>query len=104
MARMDGAYYGGGYGGGYGAYGGPYGWSIGGVRLKVEPKDAEVYVDGYYAGVVDDFDGMWQQLRLDDGGHASKIRKPGMDDADLRRDDPARSHDHLPRRHAGHAL
>ena len=26
------------YGGGYGAYGGPYGWSIGGVRLKVEPE------------------------------------------------------------------
>ena len=70
--------YGGYYGGGYGAYGGPYGWSIGGVRLKVKPKDAEVYVDGYYAGIVDDFDGMWQQLRLDDGGYHIEIRKPGM--------------------------
>ena len=67
------------YGGAITAYGGPYGWSIGGVRLKVEPKDAEVYVDGYYAGVVDDFDGIWQQLRLDDGGHRIEVRKPGMD-------------------------
>jgi hypothetical protein len=71
-------YYGGGYGGGYGAYSGPYGWSIGGVRLKVEPNDAEVYVDGYYAGIVDDFDGIWQQLRLDDGGHRIEVRKPGL--------------------------
>ena len=72
--------YGGGYdGGGYGAYGGPYGWSIGGVRFKVNLKDAEVYVDGYYAGIVDDFDGLWQQLRLDDGGYHIEVRKPGMD-------------------------
>lgn len=73
-----GGYYGGGYGGSYGAYGGPYGWSVGGVRLKVDPKDAEVYVDGYYAGIVDDFDGLWQQLRLDDGGYHIEVRKPGM--------------------------
>jgi hypothetical protein len=67
------------YAGGYGAvYGGPSGWSIGGVRLKVTPRDAEVYVDGYYAGIVDDFDGTWQQLRLDDGGHRIEIRKPGL--------------------------
>ncbi|MGD9902469.1 MAG: hypothetical protein AB7U83_03280 [Vicinamibacterales bacterium] len=77
-----GGYYGnwnGGYGGyGYGAYAGPSGWSIGSVRLKVEPKDAEVYVDGYYAGIVDDFDGIWQRLRLDDGGHRIEVRKPGL--------------------------
>jgi hypothetical protein len=74
-------YYGGAYGGygGYGAtYAGPYGWSIGSVRLKVKPRDAEVYVDGYYAGIVDDFDGIWQRLRLDDGGHRIEIRKPGL--------------------------
>jgi PEGA domain len=76
-----GGYYGGGFGGfggGYGAYGGPFGWSIGGVRMKVSPKDAEVYVDGYYAGIVDDFDGMWQQLRLDEGGYQIEVRKPGL--------------------------
>ena len=48
------------------------------MRLKVKPRDAEVYVDGYYAGIVDDFDGTWQQLRLDDGGHRVEIRKPGL--------------------------
>ena len=75
----SGPYYGSYYSGGYGAvYGGPYTFSIGGVRLKVEPKDAEVYVDGYYAGIVDDFDGTWQQLRLDDGGHRIEVRKPGL--------------------------
>ncbi len=66
-----------GWGGGLGNYGGPYGWSIGGVRLKVNEKDAEVYVDGYYAGIVDDFDGLWQQLRLDDGGYRIEIHKTG---------------------------
>ena len=48
------------------------------LRLKVEPRDAEVYVDGYYAGIVDDFDGIWQQLRLDAGGYRIEIRKPGL--------------------------
>jgi len=44
----------------------------------VQPRDAEVYVDGYYAGIVDDFDGVWQRLRLDDGGHRIEIRAPGL--------------------------
>ena len=39
------------------------------VRLQVSPKEAEVYVDGYYAGRVDDFDGALQRLRLEPGGH-----------------------------------
>jgi hypothetical protein len=42
------------------------------VRLKVEPKEAEdaaVYVDGFYAGVVDDFNGVFQALPLTPGGH-----------------------------------
>jgi hypothetical protein len=28
------------------------------------PKEAAVYVDGFYAGVVDDFDGVFQSLPL----------------------------------------
>ena len=36
----------------------------GDVRLMVRPRDAAVYVDGYYAGVVDDFDGVFQRLTL----------------------------------------
>src|SRR5262249_34955923 len=33
------------------------------------PKQAEVFVDGYYAGRVDDFDGMFQRLHTDRGEH-----------------------------------
>jgi hypothetical protein len=39
------------------------------VRLDVTPKDAEVYVDGYYAGIVDDFNGFFQRLRTTPGQH-----------------------------------
>jgi hypothetical protein len=39
------------------------------VRIQVSPKEAEIYVDGYYAGTVDDFDGTFQRLRLEPGGH-----------------------------------
>jgi hypothetical protein len=39
------------------------------IRLQVKPKNAAVYVDGYYAGVVDDFDGFFQRLRIPPGGH-----------------------------------
>lgn len=39
------------------------------VHLKVKPNEASVYVDGFYAGIVDDFDGMFQSLPLPPGGH-----------------------------------
>ena len=39
------------------------------VRLQVTPRAAAVYVDGFYAGVVDDFDGFFQRLPLLAGGH-----------------------------------
>ena len=39
------------------------------VKLEVKPKEAEVYIDGYYAGIVDDFDGAFQRLRVDPGEH-----------------------------------
>lgn len=39
------------------------------VHVKVTPKLAAVYVDGFYAGIVDDFDGMFQSLPLTSGGH-----------------------------------
>ena len=75
-----------GYGhGGYGAYGGyprwngPYGYDVGSVRLKVSPKDAEVLVDGYYAGIVDDFDGIFQSLKLDTGAYRIEVTKPGYE-------------------------
>lgn len=76
-------YYGGhgGYGGYYGrrGYYAPYGYDLGRVKLKVRPRDAEVFVDGYYAGIVDDFDGIFQALKLDGGGYRIEIRKPGYE-------------------------
>ena len=79
---------------GYGAYYGGYyafdpglGWypgydsggasdSEGSVRLKVKPVEASVYVDGYYVGVVDEFDGVFQRLRLEAGPHHLEMRAP----------------------------
>jgi hypothetical protein len=67
-----------GYGPGYHGYGG-YGYDdIGSVRLKVSPRDAEVFVDNYFAGYVDDFDGIFQSLKLQVGGHRIEIRKAGL--------------------------
>jgi PEGA domain-containing protein len=66
---------------GYGGYGGGYGYSsgyvLGSLKLKVRPRDAEVFVDGYFAGTVDDFDGIFQALKLDRGAYRIEIRKPG---------------------------
>jgi hypothetical protein len=69
----------GGYGGyGYGAGVGYGGEVYGGVRIEDAPQDAQVYVDGYYAGIVDDFDGPFQRLELESGAHQIEIRAPGL--------------------------
>jgi hypothetical protein len=39
------------------------------VRIQVVPREAEVYVDGAFAGLVDDFDGIFQRLQVVPGGH-----------------------------------
>jgi hypothetical protein len=64
-----------GYGGGYGGYRGS---AYGGVRIQGAVREAEVYVDGYYAGIVDDFDGAFQRLELEDGAHEIEIRAAGF--------------------------
>ena len=69
-------YYGGGYGGGYS--GSAYSDDYGKLRLKVKPREAQVYVDGYFSGVVDQFDGMFQRLTLKAGGHRIEIRAEGF--------------------------
>src|SRR5678816_2017038 len=47
------------------------------LRLKVNPRDAEVFVDGYYAGTVDDFDGTFQRLHVGPGEHDLELFMPG---------------------------
>jgi len=59
----------GGYGGGYVGGGYDSGDYQGGARLEVKPRQTEVFVDGYYAGVVDNFDGFSQKLKLEPGEH-----------------------------------
>jgi PEGA domain len=39
------------------------------ARIQVKPRNAEVYVDGYLAGVVDQFDGFFQRLEIPAGEH-----------------------------------
>ena len=41
----------------------------GGLQLDVEPHRAQVYVDGFYAGLVDDFRGYYRHLDLPAGLH-----------------------------------
>ena len=54
------------------------GYSYGGVRIEGAPEDAQVFADGYYVGVVDDFDGAFQHLNLQAGAHRIEIRAPGL--------------------------
>lgn len=48
------------------------------LRLDVTPKEAEVYVDGYMVGSVDDFDGTFQRLRLPPGAHELTLYRDGF--------------------------
>lgn len=48
------------------------------LRLVVTPKTASVYVDGFYAGIVDQFDGVFQSLALTPGGHTVALYEPGF--------------------------
>lgn len=67
---------------GYGAYPAPgYGYysvapgvAYGAVRIVDAPRNAQVFVDGYYAGVVDDYDGVFQHLNLVAGPHRIDIQ------------------------------
>lgn len=47
------------------------------MRILATPKDAKVYVDGYYVGLVDDFDGVFQHLSLPPGGHDITLYREG---------------------------
>jgi hypothetical protein len=65
----------------YGAYDG-YGYdngyyNLGEVRLAVSPRSADVDVDGYIAGRVDSFDGIFQALKLEAGMHHIQMVAPG---------------------------
>jgi hypothetical protein len=57
----------------------PGGSSYGGVALEVTPYDADVFVDGQYAGHVEDFDGTTQPLTLTAGTHRIEVQAAGFE-------------------------
>ena len=68
--------YGYGYGYPYYGYGYPYDISAS-LRVQVTPREAQVFVDGYFAGTVDDFDGTFQRLHVEPGDHDLEVFMPG---------------------------
>jgi hypothetical protein len=52
-------------------------YGMGSVRVEVKPRNAEVFVDGYFAGTVDDFDGVFQRLNIEPGEHEIVIYLEG---------------------------
>ncbi|MDE3155183.1 MAG: PEGA domain-containing protein [Acidobacteriota bacterium] len=71
-----------GWGGGWGADGyAPYSYYVarqeGAIHIKVEPKTASVSVDGDYVGVVNDFNGFFQELKVAPGPHTITIEQKG---------------------------
>ena len=86
VAFYGGYYYPGFYYGPFGLYSAwwgypyPYAPPVGdrvGVRLEVKPVETEVYVDGYYAGKVDEFDGFFQRLNVAPGPHVLELYLEG---------------------------
>jgi PEGA domain-containing protein len=59
-------------GGGRGRYD-----NSGSIRLQISPRQAEVFVDGYFAGTVDDFDGVFQRLNIQPGEHEVQVYLAG---------------------------
>ena len=63
----------------YPPYGYPYYWGAVGanLRIQVQPKSADVYVDGYLAGIVDEFDGTFQSMLVAPGSHEITVYQEG---------------------------
>ena len=51
--------------------------AYGGVSLDIAPFNGEVFVDGVYSGLVEDFDGTNQPLTLRAGRHRIEVQAPG---------------------------
>jgi hypothetical protein len=60
-------------------YGYGYGYrDTGSLRVMVDPDRTRVYVDGYYAGIADDFDGIFQRLHVSPGRHDITLKLEGF--------------------------
>jgi hypothetical protein len=47
------------------------------LRVQVTPRDTEVFIDNYYAGTADDFDGLFQRLHVEAGAHDVTLFREG---------------------------
>ena len=54
-----------------------YAYDEASLRVQVTPKQAQVYLDGYFVGTVDSFDGTFQRLHLSPGEHVVEIFMDG---------------------------
>jgi hypothetical protein len=73
----DPSYYGG--SGGYSSRSGQAYRGVGSLRLKVKPSNAQVYIDGYFVGVIDSYDGTFQRLSVEGGAHKVELRAEGFE-------------------------
>jgi hypothetical protein len=75
------------------------------VKVQVTPKQAEVFVDGFYAGHAEDFDGVFKRLHTTPGGHAITLFSEGYrtitDDIYVAPDHTYQLHESLERLGAG---
>ena len=49
----------------------------GSLRLKITPREGQVYVNGSFVGTVNEFNGQFQTLGIDGGWHRIAITAPG---------------------------
>ena len=45
----------------------------------MKPTNAQVYVDGYYVGLIDSFDGTFQRLSVEGGSTYIELRAEGFE-------------------------
>jgi len=69
--------------GSYSSYGSYGSRDQGNLKLKVKPRSAKVYVDGYYVGNVDQFDGVLEKLPLNGGRHKVEVKADGYETAEF---------------------
>jgi hypothetical protein len=55
----------------------------GGLRIVDAPREAQVFADGYYIGIVNDFDGVFQHANLEAGTHRIEIEAPGYESVEF---------------------
>ena len=68
-----------------GAYAPPLeGAPVGGVQLDIDPRRAQVFVDGSYAGLVEDFSGYFHHLEVPAGPHDISIVASGYEPLSFR--------------------